>query len=652
MKPQFFKRTSIRHLAFAATFMLTILAFGGCDGGSSTGGASNFTPVPQEPSVKAIGGTAQGLNGFVTLNWATSSLVVAPGAFSSFPAFDAGDSFTLSLSNDPLGQVCVIDGQTDFVNQEDDVLDISITCIDQNLVQVRIENFFTGEPMAGISFTVHWVEDGQPQTFNGTVDSEGRFDLELATFEGRVIVNADIDGFGEQSAVVVNTSLPATRIARLLMQTRNLGTTFDATVGASLNVEGETLVSIPANAMIDASGTPYTGQVTTELTVVDPTVSVEVMPGDYLSRDMGGAVLPMQSYGAISVTFVGAGGETLNLAAGQTASINIPVAQAELFGSPVTVPLFSYDPISGYWAEEGQAALTTLGSGMRVYAGQVSHFTTWNADVTYDPVFITGCVVNAMGTSLDNVRINGVGVNYLGSTHTISSADGMFSLPVRANSSVLISTGDGLQSQTLQVNSGPGGAAAPECLIATTGGSTVTLTWGEDPSDLDTRFFGRSAVNSADDFHVDYTQRSVVVNGITIDLDVDDVTSFGPEVVTIPAFPYEGVYRYSVHLFSGSGSIQASPARVELNLAGDTSVYIPPTGTPTECWAVFDIAVDISGFPTLTELGTWEAESYCTSGDFPNPVGASASASAPASVSRAPVANPLSTQIRRKYYGG
>jgi uncharacterized protein YfaP (DUF2135 family) len=178
------------------------------------------------------------------------------------------------------------------------------------------------------------------------------------------------------------------------------------------------------------------------------------------------------------------------------------------------------------------------------------------------------------------------------------------------------------------------------------------LTWGEDPSDLDTRFFGRSAVNSADDFHVDYTQRSVVVNGITIDLDVDDVTSFGPEVVTIPAFPYEGVYRYSVHLFSGTGSIQASPARVELNLAGDTFVYIPPTGTPTECWAVFDIAVDISGFPTLTELGTWEAESYCTSGDFPNPVGASASASAPASVSRAPVANPLSTQIRRKYYGG
>lgn len=638
---------TISGLALSAALLV---GFTGCDGG----GAGEYSVVPEAPEISERGfyGNAQGLNGFLTLSWLGRSQAVGAGDFAIFPAFDSEDAsettFTLSISEDPLGQRCTIDSQTEFVNQVDDVTGISISCVDQNVVIVNVENFFSGEPLPDTPFTATWTEQGAPQAFAGVVNSEGQFELELEAFEGRIVVNTDIDGFGEQSAIVTNTAIAAAREARLLMQTQNLGSTFLAEDGVNLNVSGETLVTIPPNALVDENDTLYTGTVSAELTVVDPTVDVALMPGDYLSRDGSGLIRPMQSYGAISVTFTGAAGEVLDLAAGQSAPINIPVATAELSRTlPATVPLFSYDRLNGYWIQEETGTLQTLGSGMRVYSGTVSHFTTWNADVLYDPVNVNGCVVSPAGAPMANVRVDAVGQSYLGSSRAVTDAAGQFAIPVRATSQVLLSAGDGLQSQTLEVTSEAGDSTVAECLVASAGASTITLSWGENPRDLDTRFFGISPTDSALDFHLDYTQRSVTRNNIVLELDVDDTSGFGPEVTTIPDFPYAGTYRYGVHLFSGSGTIQSSPARVELNLAGDVTVFTPPSGTPTECWAVFDVDIDLAGFPTLRTLGTWEAESYCTAGNFNAPISTS---STDGSIAVAKPVNPLAEQIQQKYY--
>lgn len=631
------------------TVLLCGVLIAGCDGG-----AGDYSVVPETPEISERGfsGSVQGLTGTVTLNWLGRSQVLQPGAFSVFPAYDSDDSsetsFTLSLSDDPLGQSCTIDSQTDFVNQTDDITGIAISCIDQNVVQVSVENFFSGAPLPGTPFTASWDEQGVRQVFSGAVDSEGQFELELASFEGRIVVNADIDGFGEQSTIVTNTSIAASREARLLMQTQNLSSTFLAEDGGNLSIGSDVLVSIPANVLVDENGTLYTGEVAAELTVVDPTVDVALMPGDYLSRDGSGLIQPMQSYGAISVTFTGAAGENLDLASGQSAAVNIPVATAELSRLlPATVPLFSYDRVDGYWVQEETGVLQTLGSGMRVYSGSVSHFTTWNADVLYSPVSINGCVVNPAGAPLANVRVDATGQDYLGSSRAVTDSQGQFSIPVRASSNVLLSAGDGLQSQTLEVASEAGDSSVAECLVASAGSSTITLSWGEQPSDLDTHLFGISPDDSSLDFHIDYTQRSVTRNNIVLELDVDDTSGFGPEITTIPDFPFAGTYRYGVHLFSGSSNIQDSPARVELNLAGDVEVFTPPSGAPTECWAVFDIDVDITGFALLRVLNTWEAESYCTSGTFDAPV---TSSSSDGGVAFDKPGNPLADQIQQKYY--
>ena len=88
-------------------------------------------------------------------------------------------------------------------------------------------------------------------------------------------------------------------------------------------------------------------------------------------------------------------------------------------------------------------------------------------------------------------------------------------------------------------------------------------------------------------------------------LDVDDVTGFGPEVISIPRLPLPGTYRYVVRNFSGSPGIDAV-ARVELNSRGDVSVFSPPAlDTQTDYWAVFNIEVDESLNMTVVNVQEW-----------------------------------------------
>ena len=300
----------------------------GCGGGGGDR-VEDFTPTPQVPDFQTISGTVSGLTGSLTLGWGTGTGTFSGTTFDIPLAFEAEDDLDLVIISEPISQTCTIDTQTAFPNQTTDVTGVAITCITQNLIRVTVENFFTGSPLAGISVTVIWSDLGMQQTLSGVSDAAGLLTFEVPLFNGRIMINADPVDFGEQSRVVLNTATPTGRTARMLMQPMVLGTAFDSTVGTDLTVGADILLSIPANALVDENDVAYSGSVTTELTVVDPSLDVELMPGDYTSRDSGGATAPMQSYGALSVTFTGANNEILDLAAGQVADINIPVAESE-----------------------------------------------------------------------------------------------------------------------------------------------------------------------------------------------------------------------------------------------------------------------------------------------------------------------------------
>ena len=49
-----------------------------------------------------------------------------------------------------------------------------------------------------------------------------------------------------------------------------------------VNVDGQSVVSLPGNALVTYDGDAYTGEAVVSVAVLDPSVDPTVMPGDFL----------------------------------------------------------------------------------------------------------------------------------------------------------------------------------------------------------------------------------------------------------------------------------------------------------------------------------------------------------------------------------
>ena len=125
--------------------------------------------------------------------------------------------------------------------------------------------------------------------------------------------------------------------------------------------------------------------------------------------------------------------------------------------------------------------------------------------------------------------------------------------------------------------------------VTSSGVYRVVLTWGIDPSDLDSHVYG--TLSDGNPFHVYYNHKSQYdCENEICNLDVDDVTGFGPETVTLTPNVAEPYYYY-VYRYSGAGSIATSGAQVKL-YSGDTLVrtFNAPTDQGTaDYWNIFAI---------------------------------------------------------------
>lgn len=151
------------------------------------------------------------------------------------------------------------------------------------------------------------------------------------------------------------------------------------------------------------------------------------------------------------------------------------------------------------------------------------------------------------------------------------------------------------------------------------GAFRVTLSWGENPRDLDSHLTGP---NSNSTGQTDETNRFHVYFGNSSSsgaaLDVDDTTSFGPETITVSpessAGIRAGVYRYTVHHYSGIETIATSGATVRLTLP-DSSVrnFTPPASGSLsgsgDIWTVFEVVVDSAGAMSILPVNTYGTSS-------------------------------------------
>lgn len=123
--------------------------------------------------------------------------------------------------------------------------------------------------------------------------------------------------------------------------------------------------------------------------------------------------------------------------------------------------------------------------------------------------------------------------------------------------------------------------------ISTEGGYRIVLTWGEDPRDLDSHLFTPSI--EGNEYHVYFANQGNLDRPPYAELDVDDVTSFGPETITIEE-RYSGTYYYSVYKYAGAGPITASDAEIALyDENGLVRTWNVPTEGTGRWWNVLEI---------------------------------------------------------------
>lgn len=481
----------------------------------------------------------------------------------------------------------------------------------------------TGAVISGAAVT-----DG---TVSTTTGADGTYTLASATASNKVITFTK-SGYIYGSKII-NVVAATTVRADIAMLPIGRSTTITSQAAAQ-TIPGPAgspaQVILPVNALVTAAGGTPSGNITANVTPIDPSSNPQIMPGNY-TTSAGGT---MESFGAVEINFRDAAGSNLNLASGKTATIRIPLAAAAT-NPAATMPAFWYNSSTGLWVEEG---ILTLGGTApnQYYEGTVSHFSYWNADYAYASTCLTGKVLKADGTPQPYAKVEAQGRGYVGTSTVWTASDGTFTIRVKPNSTVIItaSTSGGL-SQSLVVSTGAAGTTCSPLSAnlvlggtSTSGSAKITLTWGANPSDLDSHLTGPLTATGSNSttgtrFHVYYGNLGSLTGSSFAALDVDDVTSFGPEVVTINRF-VTGTYRYSVHHFSGSSNIFTSPARVELQLNGQTSIYTPPNPGTTaigddSVWVVFELVVSSTGTVTVVPKNTYQLNASAGSIQKPDP---------------------------------
>lgn len=246
----------------------------------------------------------------------------------------------------------------------------------------------------------------------------------------------------------------------------------------------------------------------------------------------------------------------------------------------------------------GGAAVWTVPTvqtiGQRVALGQDTNGTP----PPTDPGTGTGTVSGTVLDARTGGPISGATVTVAGQS-MVTGADGAFLLTnVTAGTQTLTGSATGYTTATESIVVPDGGSVVENLALSPSGVITAVLTWGIDPRDLDIHASGPDG--SGGRFHCYFADQNPVPHA---SLDVDDVSSEGPETITInlgggSSSFVAGQYEFWVHHFAGTGDFTTSGARVVLT--GQTAQVgewfaADASGTVDRIWRVVGFDLDAAG---------------------------------------------------------
>jgi len=252
----------------------------------------------------------------------------------------------------------------------------------------------------------------------------------------------------------------------------------DSTTPSNVEVFG-TKIRFVENSFFNPGGSLYTGEVTVQVTHVDPsTHEVWGAPTDLTAlghstpsdttKDVAN-VSQLVSYGMVDVALFGADGQELMISSDMPAFLEIPITNGDLpevyqLSPGDTQSSWSSDPSVGTWVEEGVGTVVEE-DGVISFQFEASHFSWWNCDQGFVPSCASGRILDITGFPVRGAEVTCDGAQSFSTATT--DDDGYFVCSVLVGDEVTFTAttvvDNRLWSQeTVQFMDGEGSSAA-EC---------------------------------------------------------------------------------------------------------------------------------------------------------------------------------------------
>ncbi len=176
---------------------------------------------------------------------------------------------------------------------------------------------------------------------------------------------------------------------------------FNSNEGGEISSDG-VKVSFSPNSIVKPDGTDHKGRVyvfSKILKVKDKNFG-DMMPGALRGEDKTGKTVVLGTAGMILVELRDNTGAELNIKKGKSAKMEFEIEEADIAHLPKEMPLWYFDENKGLWIEEGKAQLKN-----GKYVGELPHFSWWNLDFPFDPIYMCSTVKYDNGKPAQNLII-------------------------------------------------------------------------------------------------------------------------------------------------------------------------------------------------------------------------------------------------------
>lgn len=194
---------------------------------------------------------------------------------------------------------------------------------------------------------------------------------------------------------------------------------------------GKASLKIPANAIVDKSGKPFTGNIRVSGRFLNTTEIQEnnIALGDGRGVDLLGTAKTLSSYGMLLLDVTDNSGNRLDLAEGKEATVVFPTLKSYAGNTINKTPLWHFDRIAGLWRQNSDFNIESNNS----LTAKIQEFSPINCAESNDIVEIKGRFTNTFGVSVSNKSVIFVGNDGYKSAIATATATGFFKISLPKN---------------------------------------------------------------------------------------------------------------------------------------------------------------------------------------------------------------------------